>query len=544
MIRGLLTEWGTCSHTVVFDSIPLDIACWKDTIAVGLISSNIIILDGITGSQAAIFSGHTDWVRSVTFSLDGVLLVSGSHDKTVKLWDVQTGGVIKAFCGHTSWIYSVSISVDCTTIASGSLDMTIYLWNIQTGECNHIITQQQKVDFVRFSTINHPYLVSVSDNKVWQWGINGHQINPVYDGSHIAFSSDGTQFVLCYGAAVVVQDSNSGEIVAKFYMAGDNVNHCCFSPDNRLVAVAANSTVYVWDIASLDPHIIETFSGHTDTTRSLVFSSPSSLISLSNDQSVKFWQIGATSINPAVIDPKSTSLTSVPIKSITLQVKDGITISSDANGVVRTWDILTGFHKAFFETPAKNCHKSDVRLIDNRLILVWQVEGKIHIWDVEKGELLQIIDLSVDGVEDIRISGDGSKVFCLYFRSIQVWSIWTGEVVGEVELKFSESKRSLTVDGSRVWVHSPVLELQGWDFGIQGSPPVQLSNMPSPHLHDTKLWDIHQSRIKDIVTGEVVFQLAGRFVKPVDSQWDGWYLVAGYGSGEVLILDFNHMSPK
>ena len=85
MIRGLPTEWGTCSHTVVFNSIPLDLACWRDTIAVGLVSGEIIILDGITGSQTAIFSGHTDWVRSVTFSPDGMLLVSGSHDDTVKL---------------------------------------------------------------------------------------------------------------------------------------------------------------------------------------------------------------------------------------------------------------------------------------------------------------------------------------------------------------------------------------------------------------------------------------------------------------------------
>ena len=544
MIRGLPTEWGTCSCTVVFNSIPLDLACWRDTIAVGLVSGEIIILDGITGSQTAIFSGHTDWVRSVTFSPDGTLLVSGSHDDTVKLWDVQTGGIIKAFYGHTSCVLSVSISVDCTTIASGTLDNMIHLWDIQTGECNHIITQQENVDFVRFSTVNPLYLISVSDNKVWQWDINGHQINPTYDGSHISFSSDSTQFVLCHGAAVVVQDSDSEEIMAKFHVASDNINDCCFSPDNSLIAIAASSTIYVWDITSSDPHIVEIFIGHTGTIRSLVFSSPSSLISSSDDQSVKFWQIGATSINTIMIDPKSTSLTSAPIKSITLQVKEGITISSDANGVVRTWDISTGFCKASFQTPAKNCYKCDVRLIDSKLILGWQVVGGIHIWDVEEGELLQMVDLSVDGVEDIRISEDGSKVFCLYYRSIQVWSIWTGEVVGEVGLEFSVPKRSLTIDGSKIWVHSPVLELQGWDFGTQDSPLVQLSNMPSPHLHDTKLWDIHQSRIKDIVTGKVVFQLAGRFAKPVDSQWDGWYLVASYGSGEVLILDFNHMAPK
>jgi hypothetical protein len=43
--------------------------------------------------------------------------------------------------------------------------------------------------------------------------------------------------------------------------------------------------------------------------------------------------------------------------------------------------------------------------------------------------------------------------------------------------------------------------------------------------------------IKDTVTGKVVLQLNGRYAKPFDVQWDGQYLVAGYESGEVMILD-------
>ena len=159
---------------------------------------------------------------------------------------------------------------------------------------------------------------------------------------------------------------------------------------------------------------------------------------------------------------------------------------------------------------------------------------------MEKGELIQMVDIPYGTVEDVRISGDGSKVFCLYYKFIRAWSTWTGEAVGEVQLEYSHPRRCLTVDGSRVWVHSPVLELQGWDFGTSDSPPIQLTSIPSPHLNGTKLWDIYQSRIKDIITGEVLFQLPGGFATLVDSKWDGRYLVAGYMSGEVLILDLNH----
>ena len=50
--------------------------------------------------------------------------------------------------------------------------------------------------------------------------------------------------------------------------------------------------------------------------------------------------------------------------------------------------------------------------------------------------------------------------------------------------------------------------------------------------------------IKNTETGKEVFQLRERYAKPTDVWWDGQYLVAGYESGEVLILDFHHMLPQ
>ncbi|TEU17946.1 MAG: hypothetical protein E3J21_07060 [Anaerolineales bacterium] len=79
--------------------------------------------------------GHTDWVRSVTFSPDGSLLASGSADQTVRLWDVSTGQCLKTLQGHTYLVWSVAFSPDGCTLASGSQDETIKLWDVQTGEC-------------------------------------------------------------------------------------------------------------------------------------------------------------------------------------------------------------------------------------------------------------------------------------------------------------------------------------------------------------------------------------------------------------------------
>ena len=544
VIKGISFEWGPCFRTVLWKSDLVALVCWKDTIAVGSRSTHTIILDVTTGSQIAVLSGHTGWVKSLAFSPDGTLLVSGSFDKTIKLWDLQTGGFIKTFQGHTGPIHSISISANGTLIASGSEDETIRLWDIQVGECYHIIQQENYVDYVCFSPLDPQYLISISDSKLWQWTIDGHQIVPTYDGSHTAFSSDGTQFALCNGPVVQIQSSDSRAVVAEFHIAKRNAKYCCFSPDGKLVAVSSSHTAYVWDITNSDPCLIETLTCHASTITSLAFSSPTTLISTSYDKSVRFWQIDTSSKTPDITDPIPTPLTS-PIKSITLQAKDGIAISSDTDGVVRIWSLLTGLCKASFQTPAKGSCQRDIKLVDGRLILVWYATGKIHIWDTEKGEFVQRIDVPEISVNDLRISGDGSKVFCLDWLSIHTWSIYKGEAMGEVKLRLPLPMGSfMTIDGSRVWVQHDKGGTEGWDFGAPDSFSIkQCTQSPSrPHLDfvgGVRKRKSFLPGIEDTITGKEVFRLPGRCVRPADAQWDGQYLVAGYDSGEVLILECN-----
>ena len=553
IVKQSYAEWGVCIRTVTFNGHAQSISCSNNTIAVGLStgSSDIIILDAITGSQTAFFSGHTASVFVVVFSSDGKLLVSGSEDKTIKLWDMQTGGVIKTFCGHIHSISSVSISLDCTRIASGSYRGTIHLWNIQTGECQNTIELQGYIQSVNFST-DPRYLTSICKNKVQQWDINGCETCPLYSGTCIAFSSNYTQFMLCNENRVTVHKSGSEVILAKFHVPGKLIKRCCFSPDGSLVAIACDSDVYVWNIVNLVPQLVTAFVDRLGERPSLVFSSPSSLISAGCDKFIKFWQVEASLTNQVATDLGSTVSTSCSIQFVSLQAKDGIAFSGDSNGLVNIWDTSTGLCKTSFQTPARGNFRGDAQLINGQLVFIWNNKGSneaIFVWDSDQCKPSQI--LGSDGCYGLRISGDGSKVFSLGSKrgdrpQIEAWAMWTWKLVGVVKIdRGLYDPNSFHADGSKFWVQHWDSMPKGWNFAILGSPPTPLSHSfpERPHL-DFISGEFHivgPSFVKNTVTGREVFRLSGRYASPPSARWDGQYLVAGYRDGEVLILDFKHL---
>ncbi|MCG8365466.1 MAG: hypothetical protein MJA27_19320, partial [Pseudanabaenales cyanobacterium] len=91
--------------------------------------------------------GHTSWVRALAISPDGQILVSGSGDKTVRIWLLQTGELRHVLKGHTAWVRSVAISPNGQTLASASNDKTICLWHLPTGELQR--TLKGHTDWVR-----------------------------------------------------------------------------------------------------------------------------------------------------------------------------------------------------------------------------------------------------------------------------------------------------------------------------------------------------------------------------------------------------------
>ncbi|XP_076047621.1 phospholipase A2 activator protein [Oratosquilla oratoria] len=87
------------------------------------------------GQVVHIFTGHTDCIRGLSIMSDKLFL-SCSNDATVRLWSID-GPCINTYYGHTNFIYSLSVFQDTGLFVTGSEDRTLKVW--KGGECEQTI---------------------------------------------------------------------------------------------------------------------------------------------------------------------------------------------------------------------------------------------------------------------------------------------------------------------------------------------------------------------------------------------------------------------
>jgi F-box and WD-40 domain protein MET30 len=82
-----------------------------------------------TGAQIHCLEGHTSAIRSLQF--DEVKLVTGSMDRTIRIWNWRMGTCLRVLEGHTEGVVCVNFDED--VLVSGSVDTTIKVWDFRNG---------------------------------------------------------------------------------------------------------------------------------------------------------------------------------------------------------------------------------------------------------------------------------------------------------------------------------------------------------------------------------------------------------------------------
>jgi WD40 repeat protein len=247
-----------------------------------------------TGELLYEFLGHSQEVVATDISPDGEIMVSGSRDKTINVWNLKTKKLLHTLKEHTNKIVCVTISPDGQTLFSGDEDAKIKVWNLESGKLlNSIDAHTDEVEFLALTPDGKTLVSSSEDKTVKIWNANtGQSLNTLRghqkEVESIAISPDGKILVSGGGDKLIVWRLGTGEVLREIPQSGF-VRFVSISADGKtLVSAHEDNTVKLWNLSN--GKLQRTLSGHSDWVLSVATSpDQQTLITGSKDKTIQIW---------------------------------------------------------------------------------------------------------------------------------------------------------------------------------------------------------------------------------------------------------------
>jgi WD40 repeat protein len=204
---------------------------------------------GTDRRMATLKPGNGRAVTAVQFTADGQLLITGTDDGQVQLWD-PAGNAVATLGKHRQRVRALAVSPDQRTLVSGSADATIKLWDLAgRSERATLKGHRGEVTGLAFAEAGQTLVSAGRDRAVKLWDVAaGKPKTALLDQTDaailsLAMSQDGQMLALgCLDRTVKIVDLRSGQLRAVIPGHPREVTAVAFSADGQLLISASGST--------------------------------------------------------------------------------------------------------------------------------------------------------------------------------------------------------------------------------------------------------------------------------------------------------------
>ena len=444
--------------------------------------------------------GHKAGINSVVFSHNDSLVITGSTDNTVIIWNALTSDSIRTFKGHNSSIESVAISHNDNYIVAGSYDDTAIIWDALTGDTIRTLKGHKSIiNSVAFS----------------------HNDSLVITGS--------------YDNTAIIWNALTGDSIRRIPFNDDNVKWVSFNRNARQVFIATNIDVYVNNGKESTKVInaVDRFFNGSPITVLESENNPHAYVSNNGDALVWNTLTGET-------------LHSLSIDGYAVYTQDGKYM---AYGNQERSPQIYEFSKGN-TIPIKGEHKNDIKFMafshNSEYLATGSSDSTTIIWSTLSGDSLYTLHGHKDQIETLAFSHDDKYIVTVSKDDTAIiWNILTGDSICSWKSDTNIDIALFTTDNKNVILGSskePIYKISNWKTGDSFRiKDTKLSYQVKRFSPDCKYAIGDDGRIFDVNTENMLHKIQCQNVNEIyfASKEGEYYLVFNKAIKKVKLLSLS-----